>query len=267
VINNAPGDHPQDDVPNVLASLQTLVSTLGDDSRSPNTRRAYASAWRTFAKWAGASALPALPASAETVALYLAHLYAGGRKSTTIEQALVAISQKHADADLPSPRTDRQVRRVLQGIQRQVGREPTPKAPLLPEHIERITASSSSGARGLRDRALLTVGFASGLRRSELVALDVDDVRWSDGAIGLRVGRSKTDPRGEGRYVRALARPGSPACPVEALRHWIAVASYPFGQPRPDEQRPTVVQRLSDEQLSERRPRERDGGDSLRAAA
>lgn len=229
MVNRASGIPLSHGDPNLLADLQTLVSTLGEDSRSPRTRRAYASAWRGFETWATAARLPALPATGETVALYLAHLYARGRRATTIEHALVAVSQKHLDANLPSPRADRQVGRVLRGIRRKAASAATPKAPLLPEHVEHIAASLPTTARGIRDRAIVTVGFATGLRRAELAALDVQDVRWGNGAAVLRIRRSKTDQEGAGRFVTASALPDSAACPVEALRQWIAVGSLEDG--------------------------------------
>lgn len=229
-MNNNPSGAPVGvPVPNLLASLQTLVSDLERDSRSPNTRRAYASAWGAFESWARATGVPPLPASPETVALYLAHLYGRGRKASTIEVALVAISQTHRDANLPSPRTDPRIRKVVRGIRRRPGTEQTPKAPLLAEQVERIAELTPDDARGQRDRALLSLGFATGLRTSELIGLDVTDLTFTDRGVTVRIERSKTDPTGRGRELQALARPGSPSCPVDSVRRWLVTAALVGG--------------------------------------
>jgi site-specific recombinase XerD len=82
-----------------------------------------------------------------------------------------------------------------------------------------MAATTGDGARGLRDRALLPLGFAGAFRRSELVALDASDIQFCDGGLRVRIRRSKTDQEGESSTIAIV--PGSFACPVKATRDWL----------------------------------------------
>jgi len=100
--------------------------------------------------------------------------------------------------------------------------------PLDVDMLARIIASLPNDLLAVRDRALLLVGFFCALRRSELVALAIEDLdRCSDGWI-ITIRRSKTDPYGKGQYVPLPAFPGL-LCPTAALADWLAVAMISEG--------------------------------------
>ena len=82
--------------------------------------------------------------------------------------------------------------------------------------------------RGIRDRALILIGFAGAFRRSELVALSFDDITFVKEGLTLMIRRSKTDQLGEGRKV-AIPFARSHACPVKALTHWLEFAAIQSG--------------------------------------
>ena len=215
--------------PDPLATLRAVAADLERTSRAHNTRRSYASAFATFRAWAEVNSLASLPATGETIALYLAHLAQAGRKASTADRALAAISQAHVDARLSSPRSAPIVRRVLKGFRRRQGAEPRPKRALLDAEIIAMIDALPSDLGGLRDRAVLALGFATGLRRSELVALDLAHVApTAEGGLLISVVRSKTDPEGAGRRVRVEARPDA-ACPVRALEAWTRAAAIVEG--------------------------------------
>jgi integrase len=86
-----------------------------------------------------------------------------------------------------------------------------------------MVTAAPTDLRGLRDRALLLLGFAGAFRRSELVALDVADLDFCDGGLRVIIRKSKTDQEGQGATIAIVA--GSIACPVKALRAWIVAAS------------------------------------------
>jgi site-specific recombinase XerD len=113
-----------------------------------------------------------------------------------------------------------------------------------------MAALAAPDAKGLRDRALLLLGFAGAFRRSELVALDVDDLRETEGGLLVTIRRSKTDQEGQGRTI-AIAR-GSVACPVRAVRNWLDVAAIAAGPVfRPVAKGGKVgTERLSDKQVA-----------------
>jgi len=223
-----PPTSSQDAQEDRVAALQTFAKDLATASRAPNTRRTYASALVTFQSWADTLGRATLPTTPETVALYVAHLAREGRKASTIDRALAAISQAHLDAGLPSPRSASVVRRVVRGARRRSGAEPCPKRALTEVELARMLDALPRDLAGLRDRAVLTLGFATGLRRSELVALDVGHVTATDTGLLVAVLRSKTDPEGRGRRIK-IHRVTDGACPVSAVEEWIEKAGVVDG--------------------------------------
>jgi integrase len=214
----------------VPAELVASAKHYAEATRAAATRRAYATSWRAFDAWCGLHRLPSLPAAPETVALYLVRLADQGRKVATIERALVAISQAHKLAGYPSPRSDPALCEILKGIRRRLGVAQEQKAPMLVEALRHVIGRLPGGLRGIRDRAVLTVGFAGAFRRSELVALDVEDLEWTgDGWLKILVRRSKTDQEGVG-MTKALPCGSDPeTCPHRTLRAWLEASGITSG--------------------------------------
>ncbi len=191
-------------------------------SKAPNTLRAYQSDWKDFVDWCSHAGRAALPASPETVALYAATL-AEGLKVSTIRRRLAAISKAHQYEGETSPTKHGIVADVMDGIKREIGYLQKGKAPLLTDDVKAMLAAQKDDISGLRNRALLLIGFAGCLRRSEIVALDVSDCTFSDQGVVLHLRRSKTDQYGAG-YKKAIPRGRDAAtCPVQALQRWLAL--------------------------------------------
>lgn len=199
-------------------------------SRSSNTRRAYASAWQAFEAWCIERGAQPLPASGSTVSLYLSHLASLGRKPSTIDVVLAAIAKAHETGGHPSPRHEPIVREMRSGIRRQLGVRPREaKALERPELLAVLGGIDGGEIIDLRDRALLLVGWCSALRRSSLVALDVDHLEWRDEGLVLRVGREKQDQEGQGREIPIPFSRRSDRCPVRALQAWLEEAGITAG--------------------------------------
>lgn len=191
------------------------------------SQRAYRSDFRIFAAWCaerGTSALPAKPAS---VAAFLAWEAGRGAKSSTIGRRVAAIRYAHCVAGQPVPTDDDRVRATVRGIRRTHGAAPIRKTPATADMVRTMVATIPADANGLRDRALLLLGFAGAFRRSELVALDLADLEFGDGGLRVHIRRSKTDQDGQGATIGIAL--GSVACPVAAVRAWIAVAGIVDG--------------------------------------
>lgn len=217
--------------PAIPAGLETLAAQTSSyilDARSANTRRAYQSDWRSFDAWCLGFGLEALPAAGETVALYLTARAEAGARVSTLERALAAVSQAHQAAGHPSPRASAAVKAVLRGIRRRLGVRPTQKRPLLVGDLWAITAALPAGRLATaRDRALLLLGFSGALRRSELAALQVEDVRATPQGLEVLIRSSKTDQEGAGQLV-GVPR-GRALCPVQAYTAWLAAAGIDAG--------------------------------------
>lgn len=197
--------------------------------KSDATRRAYGSDWRRFRAWCSRQGTDELPASIATCAAYLASLAAERKRVSTIDRASAAIAYGHRLAGYPSPTAAEPVKAVLRGIRRRTGVAVERKAPATARALQAILKRiDTSTLRGLRDRALLLVGFAAALRRSELVALEVADIERAPGGLFVHIRRSKTDQTGEGHAVAIPA--GSKFRVPEALEAYLRAAAITHGR-------------------------------------
>lgn len=164
-------------------------------ARSAATDRAYKSDWKDFANWCAEHRLEFLPADPSSVALYLAALAERGRKPATISRRITSISREHLHLgyDSPCDRAHRIVTETMQGIKRKLGTRQIGKEAMTVELLRHVIGKTSRNLSRVRDRALLLVGFAGGMRRSELAAIRVEHlVRHSQG-ITVYLPSSKTD--------------------------------------------------------------------------
>ncbi len=184
----------------VLAAVAAQAKDYARGSKAASTQRAYGADWRDFEVWCGAHGLAALPASPETVALYLT-VRAETCKPATLARRVAAISRAHQLADQPTPTTSATVRAVVSGIRRAKGTAQAVKAPVVTRELRTMVEALPPTLLGRRDRALLLLGFAGAFRRGELVALDVADVTETADGLVVTIRRSKTDQEGASRKV------------------------------------------------------------------
>lgn len=200
-------------------------------SNAESTWKAYASDWRSFESWCASVSIDALPASPDTVCGFLATQAKQGRAISTLRRRLAAIRLMHIASDLPSPHEAHKVTRVLKGIaNEQKHRKPRKAKPALDADLKRmIDAMDPTSAQGIRDKALLLVGFDGAFRRSELVALTVDMLEERPDGFLIELPYSKTDQEGKGQVIPILKRVESVYCPVKALRAWLNHSSCTEG--------------------------------------
>ncbi|RQW36123.1 site-specific integrase [Novosphingobium sp. LASN5T] len=195
-------------------------------AKAANTLRAYISDWTQFEGWCDERGLEPLPARPEAVATYLAALAMAGKADSTIGRHLAAIGWKHRQVGLVAPvqRDERMViADTLAGIRREQRTRPSARKAALTakELAAMIAAADGEGTRSIRDRAILALGLAAALRRSELVALEWRDVELVDKGLKLTLRHSKTDQDGEGQVIAVPS--GKILKPVERLKAWLAV--------------------------------------------
>jgi site-specific recombinase XerD len=213
-----------------LAALVDAMDRYAAAAQAANTVKAYASDWRDFVAWCEGYKLVSLPATPAVVALYLTSLAERGLKLATVRRRASAVSRAHRIAGLASPIWDPRVMTLLEGLSRTIGAPPRKKVALLREQLTTIVDLIDPGTMaGRRDRALLLVGFALGLRRSELVAINDEDLTPSPDGVVVRIAKSKTDQAGYGAdLLLAYAEPGNP-CPVRSLLAWREHAAITSG--------------------------------------
>ncbi len=161
------------------------------------------------------------------MAAFLAAEANRGTKPSTIGRRLAAIRYAHKLAGHEPPTNAEAVKATLRGIRRTTGSAPVRKLPATADKVLAMVGTAGPDIKGLRDRALLLLGFAGAFRRSELVAFDVADLQFCDSGLRALIRKSKTDQDGLGATV-AIAR-GSIACPVDAVRTWIKAAGIVEG--------------------------------------
>jgi integrase len=197
-------------------------------SKAESTVRGYQNDWREFCKWSEGHAVCPLPALPESVAAYIAEC-AGRLKVGSIQRRLNAIAEAHKALALVSPTHSGLVRSTLKGIRRTKGTAATQKAPTLIEDIRAMVGATDAGLIGLRDRALILLGFAGAFRRSELVGLNLEDCAFGKDGLVVTLRRSKTDQDGEGRKIGIPYGANPDTCPIRSVQVWIEASGLTGG--------------------------------------
>jgi len=197
-------------------------------SKAENTLRGYRADWRDFCAWCESHGVGPLPASSEIVASYIAEC-AGRLKVGSIQRRLNAIAEAHKAMGLESPTHHAMVANTMKGIRRTLGTASAQKAPTLTDDIRAMVEATDTGLIGTRDRALILLGFAGAFRRSELVALDIEDCVFGKDGLTVTLRRSKTDQDGQGRKIGIPYGSNPETCPVRMVQAWMEHAGISAG--------------------------------------
>jgi integrase len=193
-----------------------------ENSLCPNTQTAYLSDLQHFLAWGGQ-----IPATPESIAEYLA-AHAETLSIATLTRRVAALAKIHRSRGLESPTSSELVKSVLRGVKRANGTAQREAKPLLKEELLLVLKAMGERRKDVRDRALLLLGFAGALRRSELVALDVGDLEHVRQGIVLHLRRSKTDQMGRGEKI-GIPLGRTQWCPVFALVAWLEASGITEG--------------------------------------
>ncbi|WP_216830741.1 site-specific integrase [Alkalihalobacterium elongatum] len=212
-----------------ILELQEEAKNHLANSKAENTKRAYRNDWTQFSDWCKKNGFQYLPANPETLVYYITFL-GKSFKASSIKRKMTAISQRHETAGYLSPTKTALVKGVWDGIQRSIGiKEEGKEALWLDELRQIIQVIPQDKIIGVRNRALLVIGWSGALRRSELVSLNVEDISITRDGVILHLGKSKTDQKGEGHDI-ALPYGSNPlTCPVRSLEDWLATSDITDG--------------------------------------
>ena len=212
--------------------LNDITQQYVDASQSDATRQSYSSDWREFEEFCITADENPLPAEPETVARFLSHQASiKGLKVSTIERRISAINDYHRKLGKTPPTKhtrSKVITEAMQGIKRQHGEPKDKKAPATDDIISRmLSVIKDDTLEGYRDRALIAFGFASAMRRAEIVNVHVEDLQLHEEGLVVFVRTSKTDKYNEGdtitlphgRYIR----------PIEHLMDWLRVSGIESG--------------------------------------
>lgn len=223
-----------------LAVLADRARGYADAARSANTSRAYAADWKQFSGWCRRQGFAVLPADSRVVGLFIAAQASGdagaaGKSVSTITRYLSSIAWNYAQRGQPLDRRDPHIATVMAGIRNTHAAPPRQKEAILPADLVAMLETLDRGSlRGLRDRAMLLVGFAGALRRSELVGLDVGREQTEDGRGWIEFFPDKgvlLTLRGKTGWREVEIGRGSAdaTCPVAALETWLSLARIAHG--------------------------------------
>jgi site-specific recombinase XerD len=217
----------QTNLPAVLEPELKKAANLAQLEKARATRRAYKSDFEIFATWCQNRGISPLPATAEAVAAFLACEVESGIRPSTIGRRIAAIRYAHKLAGHAIPTDDERVKATVRGIRRSLGTASQKKIPATAERIIAMALNTGDDLKGVRDRSLLLIGFAGAFHRSELVALDCEDIEECETGLKISIRHSKTDQEGAGATIAIVC--GSVACPVAALRAWRDAAGITTG--------------------------------------
>lgn len=191
------------------------------NSVSKNTIRGMRADLRVYQRAGGL-----LPADEFDIANFIADQRALGKKPATLERYLNSLHMWHRYMALPSPVKHMAVRAVMRGIRRSAGTRQKEAPPLLLADLHRLLdAIDRDSLAGQRDSAMFALAFHGAFRRSEVVALYLEDIQWKARGILVGLRRSKTNQEGDVETKPILRAPAHVRyCPVRLLEAWLAAS-------------------------------------------
>ncbi|MBA4544333.1 MULTISPECIES: site-specific integrase [Thermoactinomyces] len=235
-----------------MVTLNDAAMEYIEHAMAHNTRKSYLSDWRHFEEYCQKRNLRHLPAEPETVANYLSELAKGTadetgkkRKTSTIRRRIITIRKFHdlwmsvqrsqakekgiSFQEMLNPADSVAVRETWKGILRKEGERVTKKRPLTAEIVTAICREIPNDLQGIRDKAILTLGYAGAFRRSELSALDVEDLEETGNGLWITIRQSKTDQTKKGERILIQYGQSNETCPIRNLRRWLKAAGIRNG--------------------------------------
>ena len=203
-----------------LARLGKEALDLAANSLKPATRKAYQADWDQFALWCESNGIDSLPAEPAAICLYIAEIQ-HKLKVSSITRALTSIGVIHALKGLENPVKTPQVKTVLTGLKKKKGMRPDKATPIGFADLQKMISLCPPSMVGLRDAAILAIGWGGALRRAEICALNFRDLALSSEGIAVTIRQSKNDPQGRGRVVAIPRAPKGRFCLVSKIENWI----------------------------------------------
>lgn len=213
------------------ADIETLIEkskNYASQSIAENTKIAYIRDFKAFQNFCELHDLSALPALPETVTLWITQLADLGKKPSTISRVITSISQIHKAANSDNPINDI-VRKTMTGISRSDDRSVRKASPVTKKHLIRILENIKTDIIGIRNKAIILIGWAGAFRRSELVAIDFEDLELQDDGVVINIKKSKTDQIGEGYKIGIPYAKEEKLCPVRNLTRWLDLSQIKRG--------------------------------------
>jgi integrase len=215
---------PRTGVP-LTASDAERIAVAIEAELAASTRQMYAGAWRVWDRWCRGRGINPLPAAPEALAAFLTERAEAGLTFGTLDGYCSGIAHRHHQEGLADPTAHVVVRRVRRGLRRIMGVAPRRQAhPLTVSELGQIVASLDTATSiGIRDRAIILLGYASAMRPGELSALNAEDILRKPTGILINIRRSKTDLEARGQLVGVARGDNGLTDPIRALDAWLKI--------------------------------------------
>jgi len=219
-------------ITNVKALYDETLSNL-KSSKADNTIRAYRSDFKDFGAFCSKNVFRCLPTEPKIVSLYLTHLSIKNSKMSTLRRRLVSIGVIHKLKGHYLDTKHPIIIENLMGISRKKGNYQRGKKPILIKQlkaiIDVIDNEKSEEIKKIRDKTIILIGFGGGFRRTELVAIDYEDLEFVQEGVKIFIRRSKTDQFGEGMLKGLPYFSNKKYCPVLHLKKWLELSNIKSG--------------------------------------
>lgn len=245
--------------PELTASDVERIAAAIEAELALSTRQTYAIAWRQWERWCSGRGLVPLPAAPEALAAFLTEKAESGLTFGTLDGYCSGIAHRHHREGFADPTASVVVRRVRRGLRRIMGVAPRRQAhPLTVTELSQIVSSiDADTAIGVRDRAIILVGYASAMRPGEVSAVNIEDIVRKPTGILINIRRSKTDRDACGQLVGVARGDNRLTDPIRALDDWLKIRPsepgplftrvYWRNHPRPERLGPRAISRTVQE--------------------
>lgn len=210
-------------------SIDNKIARFQERAYSANTRRAYGSHQRIFKEWCAREGIDPLNCTTLDVKRFVVDVSETHAQST-VGCILAGVSDFFSRNGRDKERICSELRLLRKGIWKDGDYQPKSAPALMTEDIQKIVGACKPGCkRDARDKAIILVGFAGALRRHEIIAIRVEDLKWTDEGLDIRIPRSKEDQEGAGATVSLCLGQSPETCPVSAMREWLRLSKVETG--------------------------------------
>ena len=220
-------------IPIASSKHRNAMDSYASHNKSKSTEHVYNAAWQKFTEWCdehGYQLTHNLEELANIVGCFLADMASSGNLTVASLSTYLPGIKDHVRIEFGLELEHPNLKKVIHGIKRAHRAPQTKKRGLLAEDLKAILPrADSSVLADVRDRSLLLLGFSAGLRRSELVGIDVEHLELCRQGLSICIPYSKTDQLGTGQHVEVPRKPHSNNCPVVALERWLAASAITSG--------------------------------------
>jgi len=199
--------------------LKEKVKKYTKHAFAQNTLDNYKSDWKIFSIWCKDHNIEVQNIDIYTLIAYITTLAENNYKASSIQRKISAITKYCETINIALNLQHKDFKIVWQGIRRKLGIAKQGKDPILFKDLEEIISNiNPNSPKNIRDKALLVFGWFSAMRRSEIIALNWDDISFIKQGILVTIRQSKTDKYSEGQKIAILKR--KDICPIKILKAW-----------------------------------------------